>query len=254
MTQHSMTVPNGSGAAVRGGLNDALQALASSSAGTSAPSTTFPHQIWADTTAGKIKMRNAANTAWVILGDIDAPMLHAILEDFTGLSPAADRFAYWTGASAMALATLTAFGRSLIDDADGAAAIATIGKATAANWRAGAADKIMTPDGLDSAAAIVTISDGATIGVDWSTFYTGEVTLGGNRTLDAPSSSVPGTKRKILVVQDGTGSRTLSFHANYKFPGGSAPTLSTGAGKVDVLEIFCKTTSLFHVHHALDVR
>ncbi|MDH2092570.1 fusion protein [Rhizobium pusense] len=44
-----------------------------------------------------------------------------------GLTPAADRMPYFNGGSSAALATLTSFGRSLIDDADAAAAWATLG-------------------------------------------------------------------------------------------------------------------------------
>ena len=39
-----------------------------------------------------------------------------------------------------------------------------------------------------------------------------------------------------LLVQDGTGSRTLSFHSDYKFAGGTAPTLSTAANAIDRLD------------------
>lgn len=51
---------------------------------------------------------------------------------FSGLSPAANRLPYFTGATSMALTTLTAFGRSLIDDADAEAALNTLGATAAA--------------------------------------------------------------------------------------------------------------------------
>jgi hypothetical protein len=58
--------------------------------------------------------------------------LSAALDSVGGLTPAADRIAYYTGASTAALATLTSFGRSLIDDADAAAGRTTLGLGTIA--------------------------------------------------------------------------------------------------------------------------
>ena len=46
----------------------ALQALVGNSSGTSAPAVTFPYQWWADGSAGVLRMRNAANTAWISVG------------------------------------------------------------------------------------------------------------------------------------------------------------------------------------------
>lgn len=39
----------------------------------------------------------------------------------------------------------------------------------------------------------------------------------------------------LMVSQDSTGSRTLSYATNVRWPGGTAPTLSTAASKTDVL-------------------
>lgn len=51
----------------------------------------------------------------------------AIVAALAGLSPAADRLAYFTGATAMAITTLSSFIRTLLDDADAATARATLG-------------------------------------------------------------------------------------------------------------------------------
>jgi hypothetical protein len=56
--------------------------------------------------------------------------LTAALSTVGGLTPAADRLAYYTSASTAALATFTSFGRSLIDDADAAAGRTTLGLGT----------------------------------------------------------------------------------------------------------------------------
>lgn len=68
MSQHDMDIANAPGAAFRADLNLALLALVGNNSGTSAPTTTFPYMFWADASAGLLKMRNAANTAWVSLG------------------------------------------------------------------------------------------------------------------------------------------------------------------------------------------
>jgi len=53
MSQHDMTVDNAGAATVRVDINSALQALASTSSGATAPTTTFANQLWYDT-ASKI--------------------------------------------------------------------------------------------------------------------------------------------------------------------------------------------------------
>lgn len=68
MSQHDMDIANQAGAAFRADLNDALKALVGNNSGTSAPATTFKYQFWADESAGVLKIRNAANTAWVSVG------------------------------------------------------------------------------------------------------------------------------------------------------------------------------------------
>jgi len=66
-----------------------------------------------------------------------AALLKAPLTSINGLTPAADRIAYYTGASSGALATLTAFARTLLDDADAATARTTLGLGTAATVNTG---------------------------------------------------------------------------------------------------------------------
>lgn len=75
MSQHDMDVANQAGAAFRADMNLALQALVSNSSGSAAPTTTFAYQFWADTNASLLKMRNAANTAWITLGVLGAANL-----------------------------------------------------------------------------------------------------------------------------------------------------------------------------------
>lgn len=77
MAQHDFNVADGSGAVVRSDVNGAFEALATNSMGPSAPSPTWPLMWWGDTTAGKLKQRNSANTAWIDRGDLASAFLQA---------------------------------------------------------------------------------------------------------------------------------------------------------------------------------
>lgn len=70
MAQHDYSIENQAGAGFRADLNNALAAIASQNSGATAPNTTFPFQWWADTTTGLLKIRSAANDAWITLGPL----------------------------------------------------------------------------------------------------------------------------------------------------------------------------------------
>jgi hypothetical protein len=71
MSQHDMVVANDTGANVRSDINNALAALVTLSAGATAPATTFAYMLWADTANNRLKIRNAANSAWIEIGTLD---------------------------------------------------------------------------------------------------------------------------------------------------------------------------------------
>ena len=79
-----------------------------------------------------------------------------------------------------------------------------------------------------------TLTDQATVTWDASTQDVCKVTLAGNRTLAAPTNGTTGQFISILVIQDGTGSRTITWNAVYEFASDTAPTLTTTAAKGDV--------------------
>jgi hypothetical protein len=92
-----------------------------------------------------------------------------------------------------------------------------------------------------------TLTDGATINWDLSQNQVASVTLGGNRTLANPTNKVDGAVYILIVKQDATGGRTLSFSSDYKFAGGSAPTITTTASKADVMTFVCDGTNMLGV-------
>jgi len=79
-----------------------------------------------------------------------------------------------------------------------------------------------------------TLTDGSTIDWNAATQDVCKVTLAGNRTLNAPTNPTTGQFITILIIQDGTGSRTVTFNAIYEFKDDTAPTLTTTASKGDV--------------------
>ena len=79
-----------------------------------------------------------------------------------------------------------------------------------------------------------TLTDGATINWNMSTQSVCKVTLGGNRTLAAPSNGSTGQFASILVIQDGTGGRTITWNAVYEFASDTAPTLTATASLGDL--------------------
>ena len=105
-----------------------------------------------------------------------------------------------------------------------------------------------------AAANITALSDGATITIDMSTACHHSVTLGGNRTFAAPSNQAVGQSGSIFITQDGTGSRTAAFNSAFKFVGGTAPTLTTGAGLTDRIDYIIKSSNVIHCAVSLDVK
>ncbi len=112
---------------------------------------------------------------------------------------------------------------------------ATVSLATGADLRTATSQtKALTPKSVADAAALVALTDVATIAVDLAAGTNFTVTLGGNRTLGAPTNAKPGMSGTILIKQDATGSRTLAYNTAWK-PFGSTPALSTAASAVDLL-------------------
>jgi hypothetical protein len=83
----------------------------------------------------------------------------------------------------------------------------------------------------------VELADAPAITVDWSQGNTQSVTLGGNRTL-VFSNGQKGGKYLLILKQDATGSRTVTWPFTVRWPGTSGPTLTTTANKTDYVSFF----------------
>ena len=88
------------------------------------------------------------------------------------------------------------------------------------------------------------LTDGPTISWDVSQGSVATVTLGGNRTVAAPTNLKVGSYI-LTVIQDGTGSRTLTWNAVFKWPAGVAPVLTTTGNRRDLFSFVCDGTNLY---------
>ena len=79
-----------------------------------------------------------------------------------------------------------------------------------------------------------TLTDASTVTWNALTQSVAKVTLGGNRTIGLASGGIAGAFISILIIQDGTGSRTVTWNAAYEFAADTAPTLTTTANLGDL--------------------
>lgn len=90
--------------------------------------------------------------------------------------------------------------------------------------------------------AIGTIVASTTL--DFATANNFSITMGATGlTLNNPTNQTAGQSGAIIITQDVTGSRTLAYGTNWKFAGGTAPTLTTTASAVDVLVYYVESAS-----------
>ncbi len=113
--------------------------------------------------------------------------------------------------------------------------------------------KRLTMNGA-AVAQYASLTDGATIAVNFNTAQNFIVQLAGNRALGNPTNCVAGQTGSIIIVQDGTGGRTLSYGTSWDFIGGTAPTLSTGVSAVDRIDYIVYTSTAVQAIASLDIK
>jgi hypothetical protein len=261
------SLANQSGANFRSELNTVLAAVVSQNSGSTEPTTAYAYQWWIDTgvTPALLKLRNAANNAWITIGDVTAANLGLV-------SPA--------GATFTGNVTLNGQSDLRLADSDSSNWLALQAPATVASnvtWTLpatdGTAGQTLATDAADvlswvtraalgsaqsftaaQRGSITALTDGATITPDFALANNFSVTLGGNRTLANPSNQTAGQSGAIVITQDGTGSRTLAYGSNWKFPGGTAPTLTTAANAVDVVAYYVESATRITARLISDVK
>ena len=92
---------------------------------------------------------------------------------------------------------------------------------------------------------IVTLSSQSTVTIDMATSNNFYIALGHNVTFANPSNRVKGQSGSIIISQDGTGGRTVSWGSNWDFIGGTAPTITTTANAIDRIDYIVRENNGF---------
>lgn len=103
---------------------------------------------------------------------------------------------------------------------------------------------LLTVKALYDASAPQTLVDASTINWDMAAGWNAKVTLAGNRTIAQPIGYRKGITYVLEVIQDSATSRLLSWNGCFDFGLVGAPNLAIGAGKRDVIYLYCYDDSL----------
>jgi len=118
-------------------------------------------------------------------------------------------------------------------------------KATDGEVRSAASNKGLTSDLIESASALVALTDAAPVAVDWDAGINFSLTVAASREIGNPTNGQPGTYRTILVQGDDATDRTITFGNQFL---GTVPTITDcDTDRWYLLTIRCITSTHFAV-------
>ena len=134
--------------------------------------------------------------------------------------------------------------------------MASAALASTAQWRANTANLIMQTDQVWASGASVTLTDAATVTPDFSTGFNFNWTLGATgRTLASPTNVKVGQTGLIQIIEDATGSRTITtYGSTWKFSSGVKPVLTSTANAIDLFAYFCYATTACVISSVLNAQ
>ena len=91
----------------------------------------------------------------------------------------------------------------------------------------------------------------STVTLDMNTSNYFSLTANGNITIANPTNLTAGQAGAIIVTANGN--YTTSFGSQWRFASGTAPTLSTTAGKVDRLDYVVQSSNTIHTVATIDL-
>jgi len=276
MAQHDFNIANQSFPSFRTDLNNALSAINTSQSGTSRPSGAVAGTIWLDTTSATtptLKYYDGADDISLATLDHSANTVNWLdsTVSITGLSTTATGTVLTlTDSSINSTQDIRLPTAKAIADDSGNEYIKFVKTASAVNEisitnsaTGNSPDLSVTGGDTNIGLSITTkgtgliklndgayfpeatLTDGTTISWDVGSSPVAKVTLGGNRTLSAPTNGLTGQFISLAVIQDGTGSRTLTWNSAYEFTGDTAPTLTTTINKADLF-VFRYNGTVWH--------
>ena len=127
-------------------------------------------------------------------------------------------------------------------------------RATIAQLRAAALDKLITTELIETASAFVALtSSGGSIAIDWDAGINFSHTFTENTVFANPTNGQSGTWRTIRTTQHASSPKTLGVGSQYHSVGGAAIAATMTNSAVDHYVIMCITSSLFVIFPSLNV-